>query len=68
MSKKSLHVVRTAAGKWAVRRAGSARASSTHSTQDAAIRSAKTAARKNKSSVFIHRSNGRIRDVNSYAD
>jgi len=66
--KKSFHVVRNARGKWAVRKAGSTRATSTHSTQDAAIRSAKSAAKKDKSSVFIHRSNGRIRDVNSYAD
>jgi hypothetical protein len=66
VSKKSFHVVRNARGKWVVRKAGSARASSTHSTQGEAIASAKTRAKREKSSVFVHRSDGRIRDVNSY--
>lgn len=66
MSKKNLHVVQRPNGDWVIRRAGSARATSSHATQTEAERKATKIARKEKGQVFIHRTNGRIRDVKSF--
>ena len=65
MSKKGQHVVPAASG-WSVRRAGSARASSTHATQQAAIAAATVIARNQRTELYIHGSDGRIRERNSY--
>ena len=66
MSKRNLHVVQRPDGDWVIRRAGSSRATSSHPTQGAAERKAIQIAKKEKGQVFIHRTNGRIRDVKSF--
>jgi len=51
---------------WAVRGEGNKKVSSTHLTQAKAIESARKTAINQKSEVVIHRSDGRIRDKDSY--
>lgn len=65
MSRKNQHVVPHAKG-WAVKSAGSSRASSVHSTQKSAIQAARSTAIKNGSEMLVHGSNGRIRERNTY--
>ena len=62
---KNRHVVRHGTG-WAVRKAGSSRVSSNHTTQHAAIEKAKRAAKRDHGEVVIHDRHGRIRDKDSY--
>lgn len=66
MSKRNLHVVQRPDGAWVIRRAGSSRATSSHRTQSEAERQATKIAKKEKGQVFVHRTNGRIRDVKSF--
>jgi hypothetical protein len=65
MSKKGQHVVPASDG-WSVKRAGSARATSTHSTQAEAISAATRIARNQKTELYIHGRDGRIRERNSF--
>ena len=65
MAKKSQHVV-PQSGRWAVRSTGAARASSVHPTQAEAITAATAIARNNKTELYIHGKDGRIRERNSY--
>ena len=65
MSRKGQHVV-PAGGGWSVKKAGAARASSTHSTQAAAVEAATRIAKNQQSEVYIHGRDGRIRERNSY--
>jgi hypothetical protein len=65
MSKKGQHVVPSPSG-WSVKRAGSARATSTHSTQAEAINAATRIARNQKTELYIHGRDGRIRERNSF--
>ena len=51
---------------WAIRGEGNERYTSIHRTQKAAIRRAKQIARNYGSDVIIHRSDGTIRDRQSY--
>lgn len=68
MSKRSnIHVVPHNGG-WATRREGGSRVSSTHGTQQEAARAARDTARREQGETFIHRSNGEIRDRNSYGN
>ncbi|MBA5775969.1 DUF2188 domain-containing protein [Stappia sp. F7233] len=67
MSKKGQHVV-PHAGRWSVKKAGSSRATSIHPTQDEAIRAATKIARNQKTGVYIHGTDGRIRERNSFGD
>jgi len=53
---------------WAVRKPGSNRVSSTHDTQQAAIDAARQGAQRDRSELFIHRPDGRIRDRDSYGN
>ncbi len=62
---KNQHVVRHADG-WAVKTPGAKRATQTFSTQKEAEARGKTLAKKNKSELFIHGKDGRIRERNSY--
>jgi hypothetical protein len=62
---KNQHVVRRGKG-WAVKSAGSKRASSTHRKQSAAIRAGKRAAKSKRSELYVHGRDGRIREANSY--
>lgn len=66
-SVKGQHVV-PSSGKWAVRRSGSARASSAHTTQDEAIVNARRLAEKQKTELYIHGADGRIRERSSFRD
>jgi hypothetical protein len=65
MGKKGQHVVPSGGG-WAVKTAGASRASSTHTTQVAAIDAAIKIAKNQKSEVYVHGRDGRIRERNSY--
>ncbi len=62
------HVVRHPEGGWAVRREGSARVSSRHTTQQEAISSAIDLAKAIRGEVVIHDRSGRIRDRDSYGN
>lgn len=55
-------------GDWAVRGEGNSRDTSHHSTQQEAFEAARDIARNQRSEVFIHRPDGRIRDRNSYGN
>jgi len=67
MAAKGQHVV-PSGGKWSVREAGSSRASRTFSTQDEAIEAAKKIAKSEGTELYIHGTNGRIRDRRSYGN
>lgn len=63
---KNQHVVPSSNGGWSVRSTGAARATKTFPTQNAAIRLGRALARKDGSELYIHRSDGTIRDRSSY--
>jgi uncharacterized protein YdaT len=65
MTKKAQHVV-PSDGKWSVRRAGAKRASKTFDTQKEAIDSAREAARRHGTELYIHGRDGRIRERSSF--
>ena len=67
MSKRNQHVVPHKDG-WAVRGAGSQRASSVHATQSEAIDAARDIARNQETELFIHNRHGQIRERNSYGN
>ena len=67
MAKRNQHVVPHKGG-WAVRGAGSQRASSVHRIQKAAIDAARRIARKQGSEMLVHGRDGRIRYRDSYGD
>ncbi len=62
---KNQHVV-PHDGDWAVKGEGNQRATSVHKTQREAIESARETAIKQGSEMLIHRSNGQIRERNTY--
>jgi uncharacterized protein YdaT len=64
---KGQHVVPNG-DKWSVRRAGAARASGTYATQKEAVERATEIARNQKTELYIHGRDGRIRERNSYGD
>ncbi|MEO8658264.1 MAG: DUF2188 domain-containing protein [Bryobacteraceae bacterium] len=66
--KKSQHVVPRTAGGWAVRQTGAARASKVFTNQQEAIKYAKEAAQKGGAELYIHRSDGTIRERSSYGN
>jgi len=65
MTKRNQHVVPRDNG-WAVRGAGSKRASSVHRTQREAIDAGRKIARNQGSELLIHGRDGRIRDRDSH--
>jgi len=67
MSKKGQHVVPND-GKWSVKKAGAAKASSTHEKQADAIKTATKIAQNQKTELYIHGKDGRIRERNSYGN
>ena len=67
MSKKGQHVVPGISG-WSVKKAGSSRATSVHATQAEAIAAATQIARNQKTELYIHGRDGRIRERNSYGN
>lgn len=64
---KNQHVVQRDDG-WAVRGEGNTRDTSHHSTQEDAFEAARDIAQRQKSEVFIHGRDGKIRDRNSYGN
>lgn len=64
---KAQHVV-PRSGKWGVLSAGATRASSLHSTQDEAIRTAREIARSHRTELYIHGKDGRIRERSSFGN
>ena len=58
---KGQHVVPNK-GSWVVKRAGASRASSTHNTQAEAIQAAAKIARNQRTDVYVHGRDGRIRE------
>lgn len=67
MSKKGQHVVPSSKG-WSVIKTGAARASSLHPTQSDAIEAATRVARNQKTDLYIHGRDGRIRERNSFGN
>lgn len=67
MSKRNQHVV-PHGDDWAVRGAGSQRATSVHPTQREAIDAARDIARNQRTEMLIHGEDGRIRERNTYGD
>lgn len=65
MSKKGQHVVPKGDG-WSVRKAGAVRASSIHSTQAEAISVATRIAQNQRTALYIHGTDGRIRERNTF--
>ena len=65
MSGRNQHVVPHPGG-WAVKGAGSERATSVHGTQAEAIDRARGIAQNQSSELLIHGRNGRIRERDSY--
>lgn len=53
-------------GDWAVKGEGNQRATSVHDTHREAIEAARETAIKQESEMFIHRSNGQVRERNTY--
>jgi stress response protein YsnF len=67
MTKRNQHVVPHING-WAIKGAGSERATKVVPTQREAIGIARSIAQNQQSEMLIHRENGRIRERNSYGN
>jgi hypothetical protein len=67
MSKRDQHVVPHKDG-WAVRGAGSRRASSVHETQQQAIDAGRRTAQNQGSELYVHGRDGRIRERDSHGN
>lgn len=65
MAKKNQHVVPSDSG-WAIKSAGSKKATKVFSTQKDAINAARTIARRQGSELLIHGRDGKIREKNTY--
>lgn len=63
---KSIHVAHRKDGSWAVKGEGDKRASGLYDTQEKAIKSGRQIAQNNKSELFIHDRDNRIRDRDSF--
>lgn len=68
MAKKAQHVEKSLSGGWAVRKGGSAKATKVHNTQEEAIRHAREIAMSQKTELYIHGRDGRVREKNSYGN
>ncbi|MEM1152146.1 MAG: DUF2188 domain-containing protein [Pseudomonadota bacterium] len=65
VSTKGQHVVPNN-GKWSVRKSGSSKVTGTFSTQKEAIDAGRSIAQNQRTELYIHREDGRIRERNSY--
>ncbi len=63
--RRNQHVVPTTNG-WAVKRAGSPKATKVFGTQEQAIKRGREIARNQQSELLIHGRDGRIREKNTY--
>ena len=68
MNKRSQHVVPNTKGGWSVRKSGSERASGVFATQADAIRRGRELAKREGAELYVHRSDGTIREKNSYGN
>ncbi|HLG19790.1 MAG TPA: DUF2188 domain-containing protein [Bdellovibrionota bacterium] len=68
LSKTSRHVVPNSGGGWSVRKSGSSRASRVFGKQGDAVDYARQLAGKNGGEIYIHHSDGTIREKNSYGN
>lgn len=68
MPKKGQHVVPTSSGGWSVRKTGASKATKTFTTQQDAIEAARQIARKQKTELYVHGLDGRIRERDSYGN
>lgn len=66
MTKNDQHVVPSADGGWAVRKAGAERATKIFGAQNEAISYARTIAKKQHSELYVHAKDGTIRSRDSY--
>ena len=66
MATVSKHVVPSPSGGWALKNAGSSRASKTFDTQAEAVKHGRDAARKDGAELYIHGRDGTIKHKNSY--
>ncbi|UQY43315.1 DUF2188 domain-containing protein [Mixta hanseatica] len=66
MSVKSQHVVSNSKGGWDVKKSGADRASKHFDTQAEAIKWATELAKNQKSELYVHGRDGKIREKNSY--
>ncbi|MBS44569.1 MAG: hypothetical protein CMH83_15680 [Nocardioides sp.] len=64
--KKGVHITPRDDGQWNVVRDGAQRASYVHSTQAEAPDASRDTARREKTELFIHGRDGKIRDRDSY--
>ena len=67
MPKTTQHVVRSPDG-WSVKKGGAKRASKTFKTQREAITYGKKISKSQGAELYIHRSDGMIREKNSYGN
>jgi len=67
MANKGQHVVPNN-GKWSVRRQGASKVTRTFETQREAIDSARSTARNQRTELYIHGRDGRIRERDSYGN
>jgi len=68
MARKTLHVVKSPAGGWAVKKGGSSRATKIYATQRGAIVHGREIAKNQKAEFYIHRKDGKIREKDSYGN
>ena len=66
MNKNSQHVVPNPTGGWSVRKSGAERASSVFSNQEDAVKRGRELARREGTELYIHRSDGTVREKSSY--
>lgn len=67
MSRAGQHVVPSKNG-WSVKKAGASKASSVHRTQAEAVNAAREIARNQRTELYIHGRDGRIRARDSYGN
>jgi hypothetical protein len=67
MPKKGLHVS-PRGGKWSVRRTGASRATKIFDTQSDAITEARKIAKNQRTELYIHGRDGRIRERDTYSN
>ncbi len=65
---KNVHVGSRPDGKWQAKTEGSSKAAKVTKTQKQAIDVGRIIAKNNRSELVIHRTNGRIRDKDSYGN
>lgn len=67
MASKGQHVV-PSGSKWSVRRAGAERASGVYETQREAVAAARGLAKRQHTELYIHGTDGQIRERHSYGN